>query len=496
MAALTRRRAHRKNQHVFLFRHCVRSTKDTVVNLYDGNGEQNVTDFVAGSFEWNTPPMWCTEGGLNTMKTTGELVMALLLDKHTDAGGSSTATRRTIRVRFITDTAQRDVDTAFALAEGMSAAAEAPTVAAEVNVEGLHNLEYMPTLFSPLHENNTASVCKVQVSQDRLEQEVRKRLEMVPPPDPGLNETLSTLQELAGVSPAGPILADDHDGWKLARDEKNDTTLQGPINVVKLLAQMIFYSRAGGVDPPFLPHATMEQAYQLVAWLHWSRAILSVHNSIIASEGAVLARVVLELLAAAPNDDEETVTIIVGHDSNLDALRTALNVTWELQSPYYQGVPNYSPTPPGSALHFYSTTGQSVELEYLYPVFTESSSPFRLQSAPLLMDVVTTNGSTTTNATIHGSGTIVTIDELRSRVLETLSKYEGSLECYQKAAILVQTQDSSYKVTASGVVLAVLGCLCLLGLASILCMECQRRRKERQARRDSYDFVSRQIDLD
>jgi hypothetical protein len=58
--------------HVFLFRHCVRSTESTY-HLYS-NESDNATDehVTLIAPEWHTPPYWCTEAGMQQMETTGE----------------------------------------------------------------------------------------------------------------------------------------------------------------------------------------------------------------------------------------------------------------------------------------------------------------------------------------------------------------------------------------------------------------------------------------
>ena len=64
-----------------------------------------------------------------------------------------------------------------------------------------------------------------------------------------------------------------------------------------------------------------------------------------ATRGALLARTMMDAIQLDdPNDDPDddddddvdTVTILVGHDTDLDAVATAMNAAWEFDVPYIQ----------------------------------------------------------------------------------------------------------------------------------------------------------------
>ena len=64
--------------YVLLLRHCVRSTK-TEIEMCNGNSDKDspetkvhISDYITAPLpDYGTPPMWCTEQGINIMAETG-----------------------------------------------------------------------------------------------------------------------------------------------------------------------------------------------------------------------------------------------------------------------------------------------------------------------------------------------------------------------------------------------------------------------------------------
>ena len=130
-----------QNHSVFLFRHCVRSTDLKVHLCHEGSDEtRNASDFTASDLaDFGVPENWCTKVGMEIMQNTGRFLMNHLLNNNV----------KSLKVEFISDVVQRDVDTALALSQGM-----ASVVPQDAHVVGLSDLTYDPALFSPLDSSD------------------------------------------------------------------------------------------------------------------------------------------------------------------------------------------------------------------------------------------------------------------------------------------------------------------------------------------------------
>ena len=422
MKESTRTRHHRTN-HVFLFRHCVRST-ESVVDFHDGHGKQDASDFLGSSLPaWNTPEHWCTERGIDIIKETGRYLMSSFLS-------TFLVNASRIRVNFVSDLSLRDADTAFALAEGMGSTSS-------YSIPGLFDLHYDPILFSPLanmSENGLQRLCEPLYTREQYKNDVLARLQTIPSPRLHLNRAIQLLQALGGPG-RKPLNSSSDSAFTLMFDERKDRfALQGAVNAIDLFAQMLFYTRASAIS--FLPNATMSQVYELLEWAHWTRTVLDTRNVRAAIEGTVLAHAMLTALQKSNNDNDDdvdhAVTVLVGHDGNIDALATVLGIKWQLPLPYKHTDITFNPTPPGSAMYFsFNTAHEEMRLAYLYPVFDAGSSPRlsgSLHSAPMQFD------PPIMNTTIQDNVTVVNFRELRSRIYYAIRHSPGAWECYQKAA--------------------------------------------------------------
>jgi hypothetical protein len=412
--------------YVFLFRHCVRSTKkrERLHNNWTATQsgqeqEYETLDFVAeGLPDWQAPDYACTGVGRKAMEGTGrqlfrELVDDLMheQDQLQKLHDPEEPRRLTIQFQLLVDNSQRDVDSALALQRGLLKESNDETLnpyGAVVVLKGLDRMDFYPDLFHP------SQGCPEKLSsstpfQDVVRKEVERQLETLESPTPDLLNTLAKLEHRGGTGRLGSIQQVPIwiPGPNDAESKVNTTSqfpvvisdgeiyLAGPINLVSWMAELAFYSRAGGIHVPFLWNLTMTELYRLVEFYHWSRAVLSVENSIAARRGIVLGQAILEALrrghisipgrpesvSCSTEDDspdiaDAKVTLIVGHDGDMDAIATAFGLRWVLPSPYHTSPGNdmgeYVPTPPASAMQFVMDKDESwVDMSYRFPIMLE-----------------------------------------------------------------------------------------------------------------------------
>ena len=137
------------HHHVFFLRHCVRSTNDhvklynstTTTNASSANEKHykryNLHDFIPNQSlpKWGVPEMSCTNVGLEIVQGIGRSVFQKIVnrlrDDDEDGGGggdvsssnctTTTRKRKVLRlnIQLITDVKQRDIDTTYALHQGI-----------------------------------------------------------------------------------------------------------------------------------------------------------------------------------------------------------------------------------------------------------------------------------------------------------------------------------------------------------------------------------------
>lgn len=434
-----------KKHHVLLFRHCVRST-DTQVNVYNSTNSSSVPlhDFWPPLMQpevkppnWNVPTNWCTEESVQQMQDTGTYIYNTFLRF------SGNDNRRPLKFRFLSDTAQRDADSALALQKGVALAYFAdPTSRNETfSASNLHVTEYVPLLFNPFSVTpmSREPICSLQVTPNQWLQEVQTRLDSIALPTLSL---LDTLKLLRLINENDPQPVSNNITSAVLYDANNGPRLTGMINVVKLAVQTMFYSRAAGVTPlNFLQRITNAQIYQqLLPWVHYSRSILNVGTTEAASRGAVLLRAIVDALEF-PNKTtmEDRVTFLVGHDTDLDAVATALDVSWAFDAPYYtaESRVDWYATPPGSAMYITHESAENcsiVTLSYLYPIFNLNDGTIQSwESIPLQLRNASLDIS---NVQMDANATTVSWTQFQKQFQTTLQRYTGAMECYNRAADL------------------------------------------------------------
>ena len=250
-------------------------------------------------------------------------------------------------------------------------------------------------------------------------------------------------------------------------------------NLVKYIAQSITYSRASGNVNDINTNITIAEYYNLMAWEHWSRHILDVGNNLSAARGGIMMVRILQklrMMDARTNDDaddyidgndddmfeeeedgedadeEVEATFIIGHDGDIDALATALGISWNLPPPYH---PGYTATPPGSAIHFvYDVDQGQIEISVMAPMFFSNGDDDRgaegggvermnyLNASGILVEVpvefvdhlgAKSGGGTATVTAATNAEVFPSLDALRNHTLNTLRGYSGSAECFEAA---------------------------------------------------------------
>lgn len=505
--------------HFFFFRHCVRSTVFDIDLRDDSrNGSRYPTDptfyFGASLPEWQVPENWCTESAINLVENAGYwLIASNFVDQDLIDGDHE------IQIEFLSDASHRDIDTAYALSRGITKACIATNTSCSFQKQiGYDEQVFKPTVSSRYAPN---AVCADQVRTIDLIQEVQKRLNgTVPPPDPPYHEALQEMIALVGTG--------EGDGSQWPDDIPIDITiaddgyhLAGAVNLLKAVGELLLYSRAGGIHPPFAPNATIPQVYRFLQWNHWYRSVVSVGNSHAATNGAFIARILLHVLEHGryqhDRDDSGVLTpliskqkhrvcIIVGHDGDLDAIATALDVQWELQEPYLSGSQGaYLPTPPMSGFHAArNVKNDEIRLSFLYPIFSTTrvkwvtNTSGILERTPVLFNpdvdmVYFPDEKWTAIRADRGRGSL---SILRAHIEQVISRYTGAMDCFQSAERFIVTAEQSSFLSElpagnspfypflGGVISTVL--LCCVGALLRRC--CCQRRNDR-----TYTYGSMQL---
>lgn len=313
----------------FLVRHCLRSTPSEV-DLCDGQGVRYPLTYE--SPEWNTPEYFCTAVGLQHISALGEFLADTTNDEY-----------ELSFERIVSDSVYRDADTSMALA-----------VALGISSVDYQREVFRPEMLCPLTNDYTLETAA----------RVEKRFHEIPMPA-NLAETLTELHTiLEGDDDTNSTTIHNSTKWLFtdanARvtmvPETNQTCISGSINAIKLFAQQLFYSRASGI--PFHTQEFNDPTYY-TPWIAYMRHLLDTYTVAAAVRGAILIQHMLHSKAS---------TIYVGHDTDINALSTILELNYTL--PEY----GMTATPPGSGILVGVTRGGAVEVKYLYPTFQYDAS--------------------------------------------------------------------------------------------------------------------------
>jgi hypothetical protein len=376
---------------------------------------------------WNVPTEWCTEQGLHILERTVAWLATrnkLFSFINNDTQDATTNTS-SLKVRIIADTSQRDVDSSLAFSDALR------SLGIDVDC-----IELDPTLFKSPPET---SKCPA-VNQSIIPLQMQKRLDTIPPPTT-LKEALLLMDSLVHFKQPFP-----ENATSMIRISNNQRRLEGPVNLVKLLAQMLLYGRASSID--FLPNATMSQISKLVPWIAWHRTIENAFQSDAARQGSIMAKFISKQLEQQQqqnqnqNEEHDNVTNIIfifGHDTDLNALQTVLGVEWSL--PWY-GL--HSPTPPSTAMHFHQHADKdgTIALDLLYPTYYDGN-----EKDPT--GITNTSGILET----HHLRVFRNHVEFRNHVAQQLDSYHVAISCFTDdvaitAAIPIPNNNNNNKYSS------------------------------------------------
>lgn len=328
--------------------------------------------------DWGVPDFWCTPGGGSIMRRTGEHLRKELFESLDDSF-----------VDVVSDSKQRDTYTSQMLLEGML---------------GLNNMakarvRFDPVLFAPLHNN----ACTNPISDADLTAEVQRNLANIPYPS-NIEKACRLAEKFLGVGPAGH-LADLSQSEVLA-SRGGQAAIGGVVLVLKHFAQLLMYSFASGVPYSLHDEPSPDEIYELYSWEGWYRRV-AMSTNVSALKNARVLRAIADMLATPG----PRVTLIVGHDGNLNGLGEMLNLSWD--APPYG---NFSSTPPGSAIHFEADdeTGNNITVNLRYPVFIDKSGVTDTSGALLSVPLAASMSRT----------------DFERWVQEGLAQHLGAEDCY------------------------------------------------------------------
>ena len=433
---------HNPRNYVLLLRHCVRATRSTI-KVCDRNRSEvttraiNISDYTSVPLpQWGVPEMWCTESGLDIIKKTGSYFINQVLKvnekiKHVD-------------IRLISDTSQRDVDTTMAISLGMKEAL-LTNFSSTVSFSGLDQVLYSPGIFGPekIQTGQVAPLCpQMDYSLQELADEIAEQSKKISLSEEDIESAFNLTKRIIGDGEA--ILSTfQNDG----NDHQCPTDLGMHLNLLKAYAEMLFYSRASDIDPPFLPAATEEDVYKLLdvsAYIHSSTRL---NNIRAAKGGLVLAKSMLEALKRSSSTsaglipkDTIRITMYVGHDTNIDAVASALGLRWTLPPPYLNGQ-GLVFSPPGSGLLFVSSDGDDshtadISSNFLFPTFMNDPVEFQLAPVHAIFSEQFSEKCDELSGA-RDTKKIFDIRQLECRLSNTLRRYPSLSECYNRAPIVL-----------------------------------------------------------
>ena len=427
-----------KKHHFLLFRHCVRSVGNEVDMGHDTKSSK-IGDYIGVPLpKWGVPSNECTVVGNDMVKKTGHW----LINSETIVPDGAK-----IKWEIIADDYHRDVDTAYYLKVGIQDALD-KKYGDRVESVGLQDVHIGTHYFE-------RSFCEPTQSDEDWLKEVQDRLENLPRPPLSFPEALQMVEQIMGRGKRSPM--DIHP----IEPEYDPESLEmiGAAPFRSTLADILLFSQLSDINPRFAPIATVEQVCQLVVFHSWYRSVEYVGSSDVAVDGGLKVEALLRVLRKGhylpskssfeeeQEDYDTRVTIILGHDDDLEPTATALGATWKLKEPFISD-PNgdFLSVPPMSGIHAVrDVTTEQVDVALLYPNYFVSTSTKdfnvdrggSLLSVPLLFTrelPFSQVGETSTSIQPPPDHQWTGVDILEEHTLQVLAGYhERATECYRQA---------------------------------------------------------------
>lgn len=454
--------------HVVLLRHCVRSTRSTIkVCNGDDNDDANsnstttkrrianLTEYIKKTPlpEWGVPPLWCTERGMDIIGDLGRYLINNVVINNINAASSNNMQH--VDVKIISDTSQRDVDTSLALLRSMKESLTTKSLL----FSGLDQIHINHEVFSYTTTSENNSTCPTIDSSDQERSEhISNRVSRLPPSDFHVQDVLDLIIRLGGL-----------DESTLDDGSRCPGGMGLSLDLLKSIAEMAFYSRASHVNPPFLPSASDEDVYRIINVADYVKNLERLDNKGAAKRGLFLAKSMLKALFRVDSheatrsefldDNREviTVTIFVGHDSNINHIATVLGLRWTIPPPYVYGsddqVGKIVSIPPGSGIIFSSfpETDADLSMSFVVPVNLIGSSTTNTTTNHQLIPIYTIDmvqPEMGIRDDVSGNAAIST-KELKYRLETTMTRYPDLRACYEDAPTFLGRDDFQERTTLS-----------------------------------------------
>lgn len=311
---------------VVVLRHCARSTP---YNVYGAKAYSNVDNYTSTPFPaWPVAAYQCLPRGIDIIEHLGTQFLELGLECPVSLTYDASA--------------QRDHDTAYAVAKGLG------------NCQ--HNETGSAWIFDPPR----AGKCPDLTSQERVAAKLRRYHSFAAPADH--EKRLERIQTVCGAGVAPPIQS--------IPDYVSNTSgfLDGGSSIASAITEMFLMQLGGGIEAAW-GRASPEDIYGLLEAHIYYRGVNARVPEIVARTHSYMASAIMSYLRES---DADGTWVLVGHDTDLDALAALIGLEWDT-APF---PPNA--TTPGSALRFRRTedgAGQaSVETSLIYNEF-DSTAP-------------------------------------------------------------------------------------------------------------------------
>ena len=466
------------SNYVLLLRHCVRSTK-TEIEICNGNSDKDspetkvhISDYITAPLpDYGTPPMWCTEQGINIMAETGRYLMNHVMNEF-----DPEITH--VNLNIISDTSQRDVDTSLALLRGIKE--ELMNTSSITSFRGVDDIKLAPSLFGS-DDPTGPMMCP---PDEDIKDNIHERIDALPPQDFYVQDVLGLLTNLGLLANNVPNNIENIlDDWKNQHCPRSAGLY---LNLLKKISEMAFYSRASGIDPPFLPTLSEEELYKMLYVADYVRTLERMDSDVAVKKGLIIAKTLLNSvlrpektatpsMAIRSNDrSSATITIVVGHDSNIDHVATVLGLRWTMPPPYFSGSRNQVgkivSSPPGSGIIF-ASSNQDVSMSYLVPANLMDSNNSTLNFD--LVPIYTVDGKS------HGK---ISTSDLRKRLVATMNKYPSLHSCYENAPNGLgessDYQESSLSISLVRIASILLTLALLINVVLLAVLRRRQRRRE------------------